>query len=576
MRSFLFIISFLITAISFGQKDAVALIKAQQQIEKYSDVFFKIAINNKDEIQNLPSYISIDKYVNNQNLIYAYVHKSKFNELLKLQIPFEVISREMNTKSLTMATDVSEMSDWNRYPTYEVYIQMMQDFATNYPDIARLESIGNSQEGKEILVLKITDNPDVDEDEPEFFYTGQMHGNELVSSIMLLRLIDYLLANYNSDTQVDNLINTIEIWINPLANPDGLYQGGNDTVSSASRYLENGVDPNRNFPASDDDHPDSNAWAQETIDMMTFADNHHFVLSSNIHSGAEVVNYPWDEWETYVRSHADDDWWQFVSHEYADMVFDNSSSSEAYFTDVSADGITEGGDWYVIDGGRQDYMNYYKQCREFTLELSSVQFLDNNELPNHWDYNNNSFLKYMEQSLYGLRGIITDSVTGDPIEAKVSIENHDDDNSFVFSDLPIGNYHRLIYEGTYDVTYSKSGYISQTISAVSLTNYNTVTQNIALVPEGLGIDTIDISTSLIIAPNPIIDGETFITFNVAFSDVSISIFDSLGKIVYKSDLKQIEIGDRVALNLDNKIDKAVYFVQIRMPQGIVVKRIIKI
>ena len=94
------------------------------------------------------------------------------------------------------------MANWDRYPTYGVYIQMMQDFAANYPNICRLETIGDSQNGRLIQVLKISDNPDDVEDEPEFFYTGQMHGDELVGSIMLLRLIDYLLNNYGSDLQV--------------------------------------------------------------------------------------------------------------------------------------------------------------------------------------------------------------------------------------------------------------------------------------------------------------------------------------------------------------------------------------
>ncbi len=36
------------------------------------------------------------------------------------------------------------------------------------------------------------------------------------------------------------------------------------------------------------------------------------------------------------------------------------------------DGITNGAAWYVIDGGRQDYMNFFHQCREFTLEISDA------------------------------------------------------------------------------------------------------------------------------------------------------------------------------------------------------------
>jgi len=574
MRSFFFIVFLFITTISFAQKDDTELIKAQQQIEKYSDVFFKAPINENFEIQNIPIYFSIVNYQKSKELVYSYVHKSKFNDLLKLQIPFEVISREINTKALTMATTVEQMENWDRYPTYEVYIQMMYDFAANFPAISRLETIGYSQNGKEILVLKITNNPDEDKNEPEFLYTGQMHGNEIPSFVLLLRLTDHLLENYGSNTQVTNLIDNVEIWINPLANPDGTYQGGNHTVSGASRYLMNGIDPNRNFPAPDDVHPDGNTWAQETVDMMTFAETHDIVLSANLHAGAEVVNYPWDTWNSAQRIHADNDWWQLVSHEYADTVFANSSGG--YFTDVSSNGITEGGDWYVIFGGRQDYMTYFKQAREFTLELSSAFFLDVDELPSRWNYNYNSFLLYMEQSLYGIRGLITDSSTEEPIEAKVEIEGHDDDNSFVFSSLPVGNYHRLIYEGIYDVTYSKTGYISQTISNVDVANYSSTIQDIALVPEGLGVDDNTFSESISVAPNPVTNGKTFIRFNLPFSDASILMYDCLGRKVYENDVIDIEVGEQIEIELGGIIKKGIYIIQIKSSKGNAVKRIIKL
>jgi len=468
---------------TFAQKNTSELLKAENQIATFSDVYFKFSVNNKLEINKLPNFISVDHRTKNEkNTVYAYVHKTRFQDLLDLKIPFEVVSKGMDSKALTMATTVAEMANWDRYPTHGVYLQMMQDFASNYPAICRLETIGTSQEGRAIQVLKITDNPDVAENEPEFFYTGQMHGDELVASIMFLRLIDYLLSNYGTDSQVDNLINNVEIWINPLSNPDGAYQGGDHTVSGAMRSLANGVDPNRNFPAPGQPHSDGNAYAQEIVDMMAFTDLHDFVLSANSHSGAEVVNYPWDMWDSSTNTHADDNWWQLVSHEYANTVFSNSSGG--YFTDVTADGVTEGGDWYVVWGGRQDYMTALKNGREFTLELSGAKGLDAAQLPAHWNYNMNSFLQYMEQSLYGIRGVITDSVTGDAIEAKIEIVGHDDDNSFVYSTLPIGNYHRLIYEGNYDVTISAPCYVSQTLTNTSVTNFQTTLLDVQLVSTG--------------------------------------------------------------------------------------------
>ena len=102
----------------------------------------------------------------------------------------------------------------------------------------------------------------------------------------------------------------------------------------------------------------------------------------------------------------------------------------------------------------------------------------------------------MEQSLFGLRGIITDSVTGLPIKARVEIANHDVDSSHVYSSLPIGNYHRYIYQGNYSFTFSKSGYHSKTINA-SILNNNTTYLNVQLVPINfVNIEEIDLSEKI--------------------------------------------------------------------------------
>jgi hypothetical protein len=87
----------------------------------------------------------------------------------------------------------------------------------------------------------------------------------------------------------------------------------------------------------------------------------------------------------------------------------------------------------------------------------------------------------MEQSLFGLRGIITDSITGLPLKAKVEVLNHDIDSSHVYSSLPIGNYHRYIYQGSYQFQFSKSGYHSKTINA-SVLNNSTTNLDVQLVP----------------------------------------------------------------------------------------------
>ena len=156
------------------------------------------------------------------------------------------------------------------------------------------------------------------------------------------------------------------------------------------------------------------------------------------------------------------------------------NSGSGYFNDLN-NGITNGWDWYEVDGGRQDYMNYFRYCKEFTLELSNDKTPNPNDLPDLWEANYPSLLNYMEQSLYGLRGIVTDSISGNPLKVRVEISGHDIDSSHVYSNLPVGNYHRYLYQGNYNITFSKVGYHSKTIN-INILNNSTHTEHVQLVP----------------------------------------------------------------------------------------------
>ena len=446
--------------------------------DKKIETYFKFEISSTKQIHKLTKIISIDDIKN--KTVYAYANKKEFEKFLSLNIDYTILispGKLIKNPKMLDNINIREITDWDFYPSYEAYESMMYQFETDYPTICKIVNIGTLPSGRKLLVARITDNLLAHENEPEFLYTSTMHGDETAGYILMLRLIDYLLSNYGSNNRITDMIDDNEIWINPLANPDGTYAGGNNTVYGATRNNANGIDLNRNYPDPEDGpHPDGNPWQPETIVFMDFAEDHDFVLSCNIHSGTEVCNYPWDTW---YKRHADDDWWIFVCREYADTA--QFYSPYGYMTELN-NGITNGYDWYTIAGGRQDYMNYFHQCREFTLELSDIKILPPNQLPAFWEYNYRSFLNYIEQINYGIRGIITDSITGNPIEAEVFIDGHDIDSSWVYSSLPIGNYYRLIYAGTYEITYSAQGYFPKTKSNVIAFNRNTTYAHIQLAP----------------------------------------------------------------------------------------------
>lgn len=483
----------LFSLISFAQKP-ISEYDTKQVFGERGEIYFRLE-NAAVDAEKLTRIVSIDNIKGGD--VYAYASVKEFNNLkAKYHYIFYNLLKPGELTVPPMSDSPREVLDWNYYPSYGTYLQIMQDFATNFPDICEIDTIGTSVENRLIIVARISDNVGVEENEPEFLYTSSIHGDETTGYILTLHLIDYLLLNYGIDDRVTNMVNNMDIWINPLANPDGTYAGGNNSVNGATRYNANYIDLNRNYPDPDPydgPHPDGEEWQPETVAFMNFAESRNLVLSANFHGGAEVANYPWDTWSKLT---ADDAWWKFVSREYADTVHANAPTG--YFTDLQ-NGITNGYGWYTITGGRQDYMNYFQQCREVTLEVSATKLLPVNQLLNYWNYNYRSMLNYMEQAQYGVRGIISDTITGEPLKAQILISGHDVDSSMVFSSLPVGNYHRLITAGTYNITFFAEGYLPKTVKNVVVDKKETTILNVRLW-DGTPIPGI-VSSDTLIAPN---------------------------------------------------------------------------
>jgi hypothetical protein len=442
------------------------------------EIYFSFEVKSTDILKTLTNIISIDNVKGNN--VYAYANENEYTEFLSFNIEHRILTKPGELFIPEMNDAIDEITDWDTYPTYDGYVSLMNQFAANYPSICQLIDAGNSVQGRSILIAKISDNVLVREDEPQFLYTSTIHGDETTGYVLMLRLIDSLLTSYGSNTRITNLIDNTEIWINPNANPDGTYYGGNNTVYGATRYNANGYDLNRNFPDPVNGvHPDQQ---QETSVFRTLAENNNFVLCANFHGGTEVVNYPFDTWTNgypdYV-SHADENWYQFISHLYADTCQTYSPSN---YMNGYDDGITNGGAWYVIHGGRQDYMNWFMKSREVTIEISDTKLLPTNLLPAHWEYNKRSFLNYIESILFGVRGIITDTI-GTPLNAFIKVLNHDTLNSEIRTDSLNGNFHRMLAEGTYTFVFSSPNHFPDTIRGVTVNNFQTTWLNVKLVPE---------------------------------------------------------------------------------------------
>ncbi|MEI6455819.1 MAG: M14 family zinc carboxypeptidase [bacterium] len=536
---------------------------------KWGEIYFKFNVTSEVELNQLTRIISIDNY--SDHTVTAYASRKQFTDFLAYGYKVSVLPNPGGLLSeKELSPDPATRSGkgalvWNFYPTYQQYIDTMFYFASAFPLLCRLDTIGTSVQGRLILALKISDNVNVEEAEPEFFYTSSIHGDETTGYILMLHLIDSLLTTYDVSPRITGLINNTEIYINPLANPDGTYHGGNNSVSGAVRDNANGYDLNRNFP--DPAGTYTGPRQKETLAFMNFAGKHHFVMSANFHGGAEVFNYPWDCW---TRLTADDDWWYFAGREYADTVHKFSPAS--YFN-LMNNGVTNGAEWYIIYGGRQDYMNYYRGCREVTLEVSNTKLLPSNQLIKLWNYNHNSLLNYLERVNYGLQGVITDTVTGEPIDSvKVYISGFDKDNSWVYSKLPSGFYTRPIFDGSYNVTFSATGYFPKTLD-ITVTNYSTTIMDVQLKPITYGISEEKSTLSGLVCPNPNGGQFTFFIPGVEPGEVALEVMNLLGKPVFKDRFYREKGMNSVKLDIGEN-PPGIYFISILFNKDLYLEKIL--
>lgn len=421
---------------------------------EWTQYYFRFELVDKAELQDLTKIISIDNVKG--NWVYAYANDTEWENFRQLGYKAQILPAPSTEFPALMTSSQSELRDWDVYPTYDAYVAMMNSFATTYPSLCQVVNVGTTVNGRAILVARISDNVSAEEKEPEILLTSTIHGDEATGWMLMLRLIDTLLSQYPTDSRIANLVNSMEIWIGPNTNPDGTYYGGNSTVASARRYNANGIDLNRNYP-NYNGSLNEGAIQPETQALMDFANAHNFVFGVNYHGGAEVVNYPWDY--TYTL-HPDDAWFISSSLVYATNV--QADGPSGYFTGISSNGITNGADWYVIAGGRQDWMNYTRNGREVTIECSNTKMPAASTMPSYWTYNYEAMLSYLEQALYGIHGTVED-VYGNPLSATINISGYDNTYSIVETDATHGDFYRYLAPGSYSLTVAVAGYDPQTV-----------------------------------------------------------------------------------------------------------------
>ena len=199
-------------------------------------------------------------------------------------------------------------SDLGVYHTYDEMVSDLQNLTAAHPAITKLFSLGRTYENRTIWAVKVSDNVNVDEAEPNITILGGIHARELIGVEVALYILHSLVENYSTNSTIRWFVNGAQLWFVPMINPDGhvWVEKGNDWRKNRSPNPDGtfGVDLNRNFghlwglEAShnppDEDYCGPYAFSEnETQAVSGLVIDHPPLITVSYHSFGPYILYPW-------------------------------------------------------------------------------------------------------------------------------------------------------------------------------------------------------------------------------------------------------------------------------------------
>jgi len=203
--------------------------------------------------------------------------------------------------------------------SYEEIMTELDSMRQRFPNLVTIkQQLGSNTtiEGRKIWMVKISDNPDIDETEPEVLYSALTHAREPMGMQQLFFFMYYLLENYNTNSTVKYIVDNTELYFVPCVNPDGYKLNQTTNPGGGGMQRKNcrvtggypkGIDLNRNYGyqwgyddigsspnLSDETYRGTSAFSEaETQIMKDFDESKIFKLCIDYHTYSNVLIYPW-------------------------------------------------------------------------------------------------------------------------------------------------------------------------------------------------------------------------------------------------------------------------------------------
>jgi murein tripeptide amidase MpaA len=261
--------------------------------------------------------------------------------------------------------DFKPSDDFGGFYTYNEMLNELDDMHSLYPEIISARSdikdetfsssphIHETYEGRYLQWIKISDNPNVSEGEPQILYTALHHAREPASLQQLIYFMWYLLENYDSNDSIKQIIDNSELFFVPCVNPDGYIFNEIIEPNGGGMWRKNtrdshGVDNNRNYSYIDENgnevwntsgtssNPYGNTYAgdgpfseSENRAIRYFVESNNFKVALNNHTYGNLLLYPYGY--DYNQTTEDDDIFQFISSALvSENNYDNIISADLY------------------------------------------------------------------------------------------------------------------------------------------------------------------------------------------------------------------------------------------------------
>ena len=231
----------------------------------------------------------------------------------------DVYSLTRNTNEEWPTPKYWELGSMGGFYTLDEVMAEMDEMHSLYPNLiserAAISTTTLTHDGRMQYWVRLSDNPDVNEDEPEILYTGVHHAREPMSVQQMIWYMWHLLENYDTDPDIQALVNNTEMYFVPVVNPDGYEYNHQTNPNGGGMWRKNrrnnggsyGVDPNRNYSykwgldnegsspnPSDETYRGPSAFSEPcTQNMRDFSNDHEFKLAMNYHSYSNLLLYSW-------------------------------------------------------------------------------------------------------------------------------------------------------------------------------------------------------------------------------------------------------------------------------------------